>query len=304
MKGNLRVSRLIIKWLIRYCFTVVFFALVYWGIFHRNPTSFLISDQLNKRVGRYDMLSTDFDLAGYHRSALDIMPLTVEGLSSMIDPALNELGLINDSLLLFQERLDYCDNYYDSITKVLNKGREEAIETYLTGILDSYVNRIDSLQQLMMGKDSTVLIVSGKVEELARLEIEKATKERDALSYIIEHYQAFIPANQTEPFWHYTNERITLLLSVQRLELERQEQVTKIRGIVNRFHNNRISSAGFLEFLYYSICVSTTVSFGDIAPNNGLTRFLAIMELLLCMVIVGFILDGIIRRREERIIMK
>lgn len=299
MKGNRKESGLIIKWITRYCLTVVLFALAYCFIFHCNPTSFLISEQLNKRVARYDMLSTDFDLAEYHRDALDRMPLTVEGLSEMIDPALDDLGLINDSLSLLQQRLDYCENYLDSISSVVSNEREEVIETYITNALNSYVDRIDSLKALMAGEDSISLIVSGRVEELARLKIEKATKERDVLNYINRNYQAFIPVNQIDTFLYYANERIRLRSNVQNLKIERDKQVTNIRGIVNRFHNNRISSVGFLEFLYYSICVSTTVSFGDISPNNGLTRFLAIVELLWCIVIVGFILDGVIRRKGE-----
>ncbi len=59
-----------------------------------------------------------------------------------------------------------------------------------------------------------------------------------------------------------------------------------IGDLISSFHNNRHESVGLLDFFYYSICVSTTVSFGDIAPNNGWTRFLVIVELLVC-VFVG-----------------
>ena len=57
-----------------------------------------------------------------------------------------------------------------------------------------------------------------------------------------------------------------------------------------------MESVGFLDFLYYSICVSTTVSFGDIAPNNGWTRFLAIAELLLCVLLLAVLLDGVAKK--------
>ena len=57
-----------------------------------------------------------------------------------------------------------------------------------------------------------------------------------------------------------------------------------------------MESVGFWDFLYYSICVSTTVSFGDIAPNNGWTRFLAVLEILLCMILLGILLNKIIAK--------
>ena len=42
--------------------------------------------------------------------------------------------------------------------------------------------------------------------------------------------------------------------------------------------------------------MSTTVSFGDIAPNNGCTRFLAIAELLLCMFLLAVLLDRVTKK--------
>lgn len=60
-----------------------------------------------------------------------------------------------------------------------------------------------------------------------------------------------------------------------------------------KFHENRREAVGFMDFLYYSVCVSTTVSFGDIAPNSGFTRTVAIIELLLCILLVGIVLDKI-----------
>lgn len=42
--------------------------------------------------------------------------------------------------------------------------------------------------------------------------------------------------------------------------------------------------------------MSTTVSFGDIAPNNGWTRFLAIVELLVCVFLLAILLDGVSKR--------
>lgn len=69
-----------------------------------------------------------------------------------------------------------------------------------------------------------------------------------------------------------------------------------IRDLISSFHHNRLKSVGLLDFCYYSICVSTTVSFGDIAPNTGWTRFLAIAELLLCMFLLAILLDGVAKK--------
>ena len=69
-----------------------------------------------------------------------------------------------------------------------------------------------------------------------------------------------------------------------------------VRDLISSFHNNSHDSVWLLDFFYYSICVSTTVSFGDIAPNNGWTRFLAIAELLLCVLLLAVLLDGVAKK--------
>lgn len=69
-----------------------------------------------------------------------------------------------------------------------------------------------------------------------------------------------------------------------------------------KFHKNRINSVGFWDFLYYSLCVSVSVSFGDIAPNNSCTRAIAIIELLFCLALIGVIVDKLnesINKKDE-----
>lgn len=60
---------------IGYVLVVMSFAFVNWVMFMRNSTSYLISEQLNKHVERYEFLAPDIDLAAYHRDAKDSMPL-------------------------------------------------------------------------------------------------------------------------------------------------------------------------------------------------------------------------------------
>ena len=97
----------------------------------------------------------------------------------------------------------------------------------------------------------------------------------------------------------YSSKIVSSTVEKNSLELERFELVRSIRKSVSSFHDNRRSSVGFLDFVYYSFCVSTTVSFGDIAPNNGWTRFIAILELLSCIVLVHFILTGMTKKENE-----
>ena len=86
-------------------------------------------------------------------------------------------------------------------------------------------------------------------------------------------------------------------MNINELEQTRRDISSRIRDLTIDFHKNRLDAVNYLDFVYYSICVSTTVSFGDIAPNNCLTRTIAIIELLLCIILVAAIVDEIIRKK-------
>ena len=105
----------------------------------------------------------------------------------------------------------------------------------------------------------------------------------------------FIPDSLSHQIRKCNEDYLGLTMTISELEMTRRDVTSQIRNMTKEFHANRRDAVGFMDFVYYSICVSTTVSFGDIAPNNGLTRTVAIIELLLCIILVGAIVDRIIK---------
>lgn len=282
-----------------YLMVVLFFSVVNWLIFLRNSTSFLISEQLNKHLERYDFLETTIDLAQYHRDAKDEMPITINEFAEMIRPVFDNLEAINDSLEE-KTRLYKRDSLIlDSLNAIAIESRKEAIKTMKDNSLAKIQWSIDSLIAFMTGKDSTEMIIQGKLVELANLQYEYAKKNAQVQSYISTHYGGLIPDSLSlQISYHYGN-YVRVILEIVDLEDARRSVISKIRDSNMAFHNNRMESVGFMDFIYYSICVSTTVSFGDIAPNDGKTRFVAVSELLICIILLARILDGIKKRKDS-----
>lgn len=123
-----------------------------------------------------------------------------------------------------------------------------------------------------------------------------AKKNAEVLTYILGHYGSFVPQSLLDKLEQQSQSEIRLIHEIEKLENDRRAVSSRIRDKVSSFHRNRVESVSFLDFIYYSICVSTTVSFGDIAPNDGWSRFIAIVELLSCLFLVGVILDGLKQR--------
>lgn len=285
--------------IIGYVFVVVLFAIINYLMFLYNSTSYLISEQLNKHIQRYDFLDPNIDLAGFHKDTKDAMPITIDGFIEQVKPSFDSLQAVNDSLSFTQTALNNCTERWDSLSRTASAMRDDSVKRVRERLLSVYQERIDSLSQYMEGKDSTEMIIAGKYVEMAQLQYEYAKKNAKVQSMIVEYWGSFIPDSLSHRIRRCNEDYIWLAMEVQKFEQSRRDVSTRIRNASISFHRNRLDAVSFLDFLYYSICVSTTVSFGDIAPNNGSTRFVAILELLFCLVIVGYIVDRIIKKREE-----
>lgn len=285
--------------IVAYFFVVAVFAVINWIIFMYNSTSFLISEQLNKYVDRYEFLDPEIDLAAYHRNAKDNMPITIDGFTALVKPSFEQLETINDSLLLKRNLLSDCREKWDSLGNIASAMRKDSIGRVRERLLSGCQERIDSLQRFMDGKDSTEMIIEGKYVEMAQLQYEYAKKNAEVQSMMVQYIGNFIPDSLSHQIRWCNENYMWLTMDISKLEQERRDVSSKIRNLTIDFHENRRNAVSFTDFVYYSICVSTTVSFGDIAPNNGLTRMVAIMELLLCIILVGAIVDRIIKKKEK-----
>lgn len=290
----------LLKFIGIYIFIVVLFTTINWFVFNINTTSFLISEQLNKYVGQHEYLNPEIDLAAYHRNAKDNMPITIDGFSAMMKPTFERLEATNDSLSFNQHRLNACIQEWDSLSRIVSAMRYDSVKLLRERMLSGYQEKIDSLRRFLEGKDSTRMIIEGKYVEMAQLQYEYAKGNAEIQSMIGQYIGNFIPDNLSRQIRKCNEDYLEITIEIQELEQQRRDVSSRIRNLIVDFHENRCDAVGFLDFLYYSICVSTTVSFGDIAPNSGLTRVIAIIELLFCIIIVGIIANRIINSSREK----
>lgn len=291
-------SRLILCFAVAFGLVVFIFALINWHVFQMNSTSFLISEQMNKHLDRYDLISDDFNLADFHVENNVILPVSVDAFNKVVEPNLYRISTLNDSLETCQREIDKCEDQIDSIGLVIDKEREIAISAYKDKTLFEIQSRLDSLEQCMVG-DSTELVLSGLFVQQAQLQLELARKEVTMYDYIQHNYSSFAPEGVLNEFRGLLSDRVHLMVTADSLQKSRRNEIEKYKTLVNCFHQNRSSTCSFWDFLYYSLCVGTTVSFGDIAPNDSCTRGLAALEIIFCIIIIGVLLDKIAKKFDR-----
>lgn len=284
------------RFVIGYIIVVVVFAFANWITFNRNSTSYLISDQLNKSIKRYDFLTDSLNREEYHLNAKDEMPITISEFSEMINPEFAKRDSIKAILALKQDTLGKYLHGLDSLGKIAVKVRSATIQHFKDSMMQYQQARLDSINELIAANDSIRMIRMGKYIERAHYEIEYADRMQQVSKYVLDHYGSFIPEEMSSQIENFNLGVIRLECEVDNLKIQERFLSHGIRDLISSFHNNRHESVGLLDFFYYSICVSTTVSFGDIAPNNGWTRFLAIVELLVCVCLLAILLDGLSKR--------
>ena len=72
-------------------------------------------------------------------------------------------------------------------------------------------------------------------------------------------------------------------------------------GIRNTIHSELDATVSFPTALYFSCVTTTTLGYGDYAPE-GLSRFVAIFQALLGMIVVGVVISKMLSRHQEQMI--
>lgn len=285
-------SHLIRVVVISYVCIVLLFAIINWCMFLYNTTSFLISEQMNKHVNRiFVFWDIDSIMNAYHLDIKDQMPVSIEGFSALIKPNVNKLDSLITTRELIKKEIESCDSTLSHLYMIADDERQNAVDNFKDSMLLKIQQRIDSLKCYIKERDDNEMVLSGKYVELARLEERLAKKNVEVCSYVFEHWGSFVPDSISKKLTELNERKDRLASENYEIEIQRGIIARNIAEFINLFHQNRKETVGFEDFLYYSICVSTTASFGDIAPNSSWTRRIAILELLLCMVLVGFIVD-------------
>lgn len=129
--------------------------------------------------------------------------------------------------------------------------------------------------------------------DLARHKVVVAKKRAEVAAFIADNFGSFMPDEDRK--------RIETLRAAADRNFEGQMQLadrrTRIRvqldNLLQTETRRVLNRLAFVDFVYFSFGVATTVTFGDITPNSTLVRGLVALQLLFSIVTVGFFVNSL-----------
>jgi hypothetical protein len=279
------------------------FALVYWVVWLMSPDSFILHAELNllpiENLRNFSWDGTS--PVGETFSTDDLVTLSVRARTEI--ESYRRLSRLVPQIEKEIERLRSQD---EAASKELMNAMVKEFDDYKDRILEPFKNTTSGLaataadlrERIKSTKDpayrSHLEVEEAQVQvEIARINVRQARETVRIYDMFLSDLTRF----QDPAMVKKSHALVDLLRNTEtRLDQARSEQGvlrSKMHDIWVKAREARAGRLNYVDFLYFSLGVSTTVTFGDIIPNNRIVRGVAIAQILLSIFLVGTLVTGI-----------
>lgn len=78
------------------------------------------------------------------------------------------------------------------------------------------------------------------------------------------------------------------------------QQRTKLIDVAQAWREQRLEAVSWVDFLFFSIGISTTTTYGDVVGNSRLVRSLIAAQLLICVFVMAGFVSSVVSRAGRR----
>ncbi|MGT8856543.1 ion channel [Enterobacter sp. 186315] len=293
-------------WARIYFFVVILFAVLYYGFWLLKPDSFIINSELNVHPF-YDMnvmLWSDDNYDYPMGSGIDLNVLKKEN-----DEYVLKLSKDKNDLEKIDSELADLDNEFNSVYKKKEAEFTERTKDYEQEMLSGFIAHEKALEARVanLEKDSPVIVKTNddvmKIQRigdervrLAEARLETARQSFKIADYILKNLMLFT-SKETRDDLIKLNEQRTIY-NDKRFKLVKEMGDRRSAAIdnVGRYYKQYMARLNIIDFIYFSVGISTTTTFGDIVASDRLIRAFVSLQLLLCIFIVGGFLNSVMNK--------
>ncbi|MGB0564302.1 MAG: hypothetical protein ACPGVO_21255, partial [Spirulinaceae cyanobacterium] len=196
-----------------------------------------------------------------------------------------------------KENQDSLDEELDELLDKNEKIREKNIEKFKEQEIGDLDNRIDEAERDIENLESIIeersnsffdhgyaIVISQLEIDLVNLELERANKALAVSNKIVDKWADFGDEELSRQLNLIHNERLDISEEINATRLRMLNAQRNLDESLNSWYSARVSALGRIDFLYYSIGISTTTTFGDIVANSHFVRLAVSIQLVLSVV--------------------
>ena len=278
--------KMICKYVVIYLCSIILFGVFYWTAFQFYPDSFIFNEQTNLRPFSSNViLGEDINSLIYYQKKADSLRTNKE--SHKRD--LQKYTQLVDSIKPISK--DAYNNHEKIRAENIVKWKIQNVPDSLTKKSEQLEQRIKTLSE--HEKKDELEIANLKVEK-AKNDYELAKKEVVLCDFVLKNYAYFsnelLVSNFLQLDSLINNYELDIIpnITVEIRKFEYEIEQLKFDAL-NKFRK-RIS---MLDFLLFSASNSTTITYGDIIPNNSFVKIILFIQAMSCIILLGLLVAKI-----------
>lgn len=291
-----------------YLAIVLVFACCYWAVWQKVPDAFIVHDEFNQfptaelwqdlgLTGEPEILPSMTNELPKLPEGADLRTAIVDWHQSKVD-GLAHLASLNRRIA---EARALRDEAATNRTKARNAIIDQFKKQEIGLILAEFQRISNDIVILEARFPSTNDLRSAKGEfqiatnrgNLAKAQGELAKRELETYSKIDAQPLAFDDAKLLATYLNANDAEISLEKEFDSLGRENRRLNLVGYDLLRQRGKTVHGRLGFFDFIYFSLGVSTTTTFGDIIPNSLWARALVTFQLLFCTIVIGILISHI-----------
>lgn len=307
-KESAVVIRKINRWLVSYLAIVLLFSVVYYITWSARPDSFIVNSELN-----LDPLS-------------DIPFLAWQVTDTRATTSAPSLGVISTELADIKARINELDLKVSALDQQIDSGRAELAEVarrnetvtmangarYRESITAEASSKVAEAEQVLkafsehglQGADYGVAEANLRVT-LAELRVVQAKQVADAYDYFVTNIGQFGDPQLTAQVDRLHDATQAQARDREEASKELMRKRAELIEVAQTWRQQRLDAVSWVDFLFFSIGISTTTTYGDVVGNSRVVRGFISAQLLICVFVMsGFVtsvVSGAGRREGEQV---
>lgn len=294
------IRRLVFYWAL----SVVFASVIYWVAWLLRPDSFILNDEFN--LTPYDRLVSlylspdvsseqDAETQPTYSESMNLADLDrfvsqTRQLNQELQIELTSIASERKKLEAEQARL--YDIHSAKMWKEAEEYRAKVVVPEKAAVSEAkkLVRRLQLIADSSRSPENLVTLANAKYA-LAEANLALALKEAEASDFVLKNLRSFGDLKALAE----ANSIRERLLQLSQRDFEANGELGDLRAkgneVLGKWRSQRADRLGWIDFVYFSLGVSTSTTFGDVIPNSRLIRVAVLVQLVVSLILVGILVS-------------